>query len=434
MNALLIRAEDKNRFERRSPLVPADAQRLIEETGATVYVERSEKRFFGESDYRAAGATPVDDMTPGDVIVGVKEIPEEKIIDGKTYIFFSHTIKGQKSGMPLLKRFISGGSTLIDYEKITGDDGRRLIYFGRYAGDAGAIDILALMGEYWRHQGIKTPLSSVKTAMNYESVADAKRYIAKVGDKIRKEGFPASLSPFVIGVLGYGNVSSGAQQILDCLPVKRIDPAALENLSKGGGWDRHTVYLTVFREEDMVERRDGGVFDLSDYYENPENYASRFERYLPFLTLLVNAVYWEKRYPRFVTWDSLSRLFTKECCPKLAGIADITCDTNGSVECNVRSTDSGSPAYRCDPRTKTVSDGHRGDGIVVLAVDNLPAELPCDSSTFFSGQFKALLPNILSADFSKPLEETGLSPEVKRAVIVHRGELTPSYSYLKEHL
>ena len=145
MNSLLIRAEDKNIWEKRAAIVPDDLQLILEETGAEAYIEKSEKRFFTGASYEAAGAKACEGMEQGDVIFGVKEIPEEKILDDKTYIFFSHTIKGQSSGMPLLKKIMAANATLIDYEKITDDKNRRLIYFGRYAGDAGAIDILHLM-------------------------------------------------------------------------------------------------------------------------------------------------------------------------------------------------------------------------------------------------------------------------------------------------
>ena len=146
------------------------------------------------------------------------------------------------------------------------------------------------------------------------------------------------------------------------------------------------------------------------------------------------SVYWEPRYPRFVTWKGLKRLFEKNPTPKLWGIADITCDTHGSVECNVGSTDSDMPAYQVDPRTRQVRDGHTGEGIVVLAVDNLPCELPHDASTFFSEQLAPLVPNILEADYGTSLESSGLCPEVQRAVIVYNGRLTPDYAYLEKYL
>lgn len=433
MRTLLIRAEDKNRWERRTALVPADLKKIREKTDARAYVQVSDKRCFNPQAYMEAGAQICHNEGSGDVIFGVKEIPVEKIQAGKVYLFFSHTIKGQKHNMPLLQKIIASGSTLIDYERVTDREGRRILYFGRYAGDAGAIDILSLMGEYWEARGLKTPLKAVRRAHQYTSVADAQRHLKTVGKTIAEQGFPAELTPFTVGILGYGNVSQGAQQILDCLPTERVATGEIEAV-RGGEADSKRLYLTVFKEADLVEREDGNPFDLQEYYSQPELYQSRFEPYLAHYRILINAVYWESRYPRFITWDGLRRLFEKEREPLLAGIADITCDTHGSVECNVHTTDSDRPAYRVNPLTREVSDVHIGDGIVVLAVDNLPCELPRDSSTFFSHQLAPLVAGILAAKYDRPLEKSGLSPEVRKAVIVYRGKLTPDYAYLQEHL
>lgn len=435
MKKLLIRAEDKNRWERRAPIVPADLAQILRETGAPAFVEKSDKRFFDERKYIDAGAAGCRGMHEGDVIFGVKEIPIEKILDNKVYLFFSHTIKGQKDNMPLLQRIIDSGSTLIDYEKITDADGRRLIYFGPYAGDAGTLDILSLMGEHWAARGIDTPFAAVRRAHQYESVQTAREHLSEIGRIIRREGLPAQLVPFTIGILGYGNVSKGAQQIVDCLPTRRIAPEELNAFSSQGRGDRHTVYLTVFREQDLVRPIDAkSAFDLQEYFNRPERYESRFDQFLPNLTLMINAVYWEKRYPRFVTWKALKRLAGASPAPKLSGIADITCDTGGSVECNVKSTDSDNPAYRLDPGSGTIRDGHLGEGIVLLAVDNLPCELPYDSSSFFSNQLKPFVPNLLAADYGSSLETSGLFPEIQRATIVYRGRLTDGYKYLEAHL
>ena len=435
MKKLLIRAEDKNRWERRAPIVPADLAAIVNESGAQAFVESSDKRFFGEDQYVATGATTCRGMADGDVILGVKEIPIEKILDNKTYLFFSHTIKGQKDNMPLLQRILDGSATLIDYEKIVDENGRRLIYFGPYAGDAGAIDILALMGEHWADQGIDTPFADVRRAHQYDSVAAAREHLADIGRIIREKDLPEQLCPFTIGILGYGNVSGGAQQIFDCLPVQRIPADEVNAFVSDGRGDRHTVYVTVFKEQDLVKPVDAeAAFDLQEYFDHPERYESRFEQFLPSFTLLVNAVYWEKRYPRFVTWEGLQRLAEAGPAVKLNGIADITCDTHGSIECNVKSTDSDMPAYRVNPAAGTTSDGHLGDGIVLLAVDNLPCELPNDSSTFFSNQLKPFVPGLLKADYDSSLESSGLPEEIKKAVIVYNGKLTPNYEYLKAYL
>jgi alpha-aminoadipic semialdehyde synthase len=435
MKTLLIRAEDKNRWERRAPLVPEDLRKTINDTGTRAFVEKSDIRVFAEDQYAAAGAGSCVGMADGDVILGIKEIPVEKILDNKIYVFFSHTVKGQEANMPLLKRIIDSGSTLIDYERITDAAGRRLIYFGPYAGDAGAIDILSLMGEHWADKGLDTPFAKVRRAHQYESVKAAREHLGKIGGRIQKDGLPRQLCPFTIGILGYGNVSVGAQQIFDCLPNERIAADAINDWVRRDQGNRHSVYLTVFKEQDLVRpKAEQNAFDLQEYYDHPELYESRFDRFLPSFTLLVNAVYWEKRYPRFVTWAGLKRLAESTPTTKLSGIADISCDTHGSVECNVKTTDSDVPAYRVDPATGTISDGHLGDGIVLLAVDNLPCELPVDASSFFSKQLSPYVPGLLAADYHRSLDASGLQPEIQKAVIVYNGQLTPNYEYLNRYL
>jgi alpha-aminoadipic semialdehyde synthase len=366
--------------------------------------------------------------------VGIKEIPVEKILPGRIYFIFSHTIKGQTGNMPMLKRFMAGGSTLIDYEKITDQRQNRLVYFGNYAGHAGAIDILWLTGQNWQYRGFSTPLARCRQAMDYHCIKVAHQSLEKTAEIIERQGFPESLSPVVIGITGYGHVSQGAQEIFDSLGAVRITPEELPALVTGRDGDPHKIYMTIFREEHLVERRTGRPFNLQDYYEHPENYLSRFSRYLPYLSILVNAIYWEKRYPRFVTWDDLKALYDQQGTPKLSAIADITCDLNGSIECNVKTADPGNPAYLCDGRNRTITDSCRGEGVVLLAVDNLPAEIPHDASVFFSQQLKKLVPNILAADYQAPLSQSGLCPEIRKAVIVYQGKLTPAYQYLEQFL
>ena len=434
MNSILIRAEDKNQWERRAPLTPADLNEVLTATKAQAYLQRSDKRLFPAEYYTATGAELSDNMEPGDVILGIKEIPQEKLLDARTYLFFSHTIKGQPGNMPMLKRIMDGSSTLIDYERVVDQQGRRLIYFGNYAGDAGAIDILWLMGQYWLDKGIKSPFTEYKQAVHYDGVKEAKAHLTEIGARIKNEGLPEPITPLVLGVLGYGNVSRGAQQVLECLPIERIEPDDLTGLIENKTGDRHKVYMVVFKEQDLVQNKHQQPFDLQDYYDHPENYESRFDQYLGYISILVNAIYWDSRYPRFVTWDALKRLSQSPAGLRLQGIADITCDIAGSIECNVKSTDPGTPAYLCDPQTKQVVDGYRGEGIVVLAVDNLPAEIPQDASTFFSNQLKKFVPSLINADFSKSLPDSRLDIELQRAVIVYRGELTPDYQYLKQHI
>ncbi|MBW2369771.1 MAG: hypothetical protein JRH15_18015 [Deltaproteobacteria bacterium] len=207
----------------------------------------------------------------------------------------------------------------------------------------------------------------------------------------------------------------GAQKIFKCLPVEEIQPDRLSTLPSAGNGNRHTLYLSVFHEAHLVENIQGKPFVLDEYYRSPELFQSKFQSYLPHISILVNAVYWEKRYPKFVTWDGLKALGKESGTRKLQAIADITCDIEGSFECNVKATDSGMPAYRIQPDTRAIEDGHIGDGIVLLAVDNLPSELPKDASVFFSHQLLPLVPGILSARYDATLDSARFPPEVKKA-------------------
>lgn len=433
MKKLLIRAEDKNIWERRAPLTPDDVEDIIKGTGCDVYIEKSEKRFFNEVDYLNAGAQITKGMETGEVILGVKEIPVNKILNNKVYAFFSHTIKRQKENMLMLKKIMESNSTLIDYEKITDNQGRRQVYFGNIAGDAGTINIFWLMGQYWQNMGIETPFAECKQALEYYSVEKAREHFKQIGEKIKQNGLPVSLNPLVVAVLGYGNVSKGAQSILECLPIIEVKPSELETLG-ANKTNPNQVYMAIFKEDDLVKTITGKQFNLLEYYNEPDTYVSNFNQYLPNISIIINATFWDQRYPRFVTWKSLEELYKIQPKIKLQGIADITCDVNGSIECNVKTTDSGTPAYLVDPITKRIHMGHKGAGIVLLAVDNLPAELPNDASAFFSGQLKKYIVNILEADYSSNLDQSGLHEDVKKAVIVYNGELTSDYKYLEESL
>jgi len=434
MKSLLIRAEDKNIWERRSTLVPSDLQEIHKKIQIKSFIEKSDKRYYPEQSFNAVGSESCRGMDQADIIFGVKEIPIEKILDKKVYLYFSHTIKGQQENMPMLQRIMDCSSTLIDYEKITDAQGRRMVFFGPYAGDAGAIDILWLLGEHWQDAGINTPFSDVKQALHYDSVKDAKEKISRIGQQLKQNSFPEAIGPVIIGILGYGNVSKGAQHIFECFPHEYVEPEDIISFVESGKAENNKIYLTVFKEEHLVKHKQDQVFQLQDYYDHPENYQAQFKQYLLYMTILVNATYWETRYPKFVTWDDLHALFSEQAQPKLCAISDITCDVNGSVECNTKSTDSGMPAYRVLPLKRTTEDGHKGQGIVFLAVDNLPAELPKDASEFFSKHLAPFVPGIMTADFDKPLAESGLPDEIKRAAIVYNGKLSDDYKYLKEFL
>lgn len=428
-----IRREDKNIWERRAPLIPEQVGSLIGTHNISFAVERSPIRVFNDAEYEEVGAELLDSVANCPLILGVKEMPLGFFRPGGTYVFFSHVIKGQPHNMPMLRRLLELGCTLIDYEKMTDDSGRRLVFFGRFAGMAGITDTIAGLGIRLRQFGWDTPFQHCRTAHEYGRVELARAALAEIGRAIAARGLPRELSPLVIGVTGYGHVAQGVWEMLDALNAVTVNPDELPALVADGSPDR--IYRTMFREEHLVTPVDPDhSFNLSEYYSQPERYRARFEEYLPWLSALANCIYWDPRYPRLVTRDWLHRAFTQEPPPRLKVIGDISCDVNGSIEATVRTTDPGQPFFTYNPATAGVSDGIAGPGIVIMAVDNLPCEFPFDSSREFGQALMPFVPPLAHADFRLPLDRLDLPGPLRRAVIVHQGRLTPAYAYIEEYL
>ncbi len=429
-----VRREDKSRWERRVPITPAVAKELREHHGIQIHVQPSPIRAFSEVEFEAAGALVQEDLAACPVVFAVKEIPLAFFRPGQAYVFFSHVIKGQSHNMPMLRRMLELGCTLIDYEKVADERGRRLIFFGWYAGLAGAVETLWALGQRLAGEGIPTPLAELRHAYEYHDAAEAKRAIAHAGQEIAAQGLPPQIAPLVIGVTGYGNVASGAWEVLNLLPLAKVTPDDLADISGGPDASRFVIYATTFREEHLVTpRADQERFDCQRYYDCPEGYEPIFDRYLPHLTALINGIYWDTRYPRLITKAHLRELFGQGQ-PRLRVLGDISCDIEGSIECTVKATEPGEPVFVYHPATGEITDGLAGEGVVVMAVDILPSELPRDASENFGAVLKAYIPAIAAADYSAPFDELALPPEIKRAVIVHRGELTPAYRYLSQYL
>ena len=430
-----LRREDKNPWERRVPLIPTHVRGLIHNQSLGVLVQTSPNRIFPDTDYKREGAQIVETLESCPIIFAVKEIPLDFFEKGKTYIFFSHTIKGQSSNMPMLQKILDFECTLIDYERIVDENGMRLVFFGEQAGQAGMIDTLWAYGQRLNHLGIETPFSSIEQAYKYPSLVAAKEEISRVGWTIKNEGLDLSEEPFICGFAGYGRVSQGAQEIFDLLPFEEISPEEIEDLITSKNYSSSTLYKVVFKEEQMVEPISSDFpFELQDYYDNPQNYRSVFEKYLPDLSILVNCIYWAPQYPRFVTKSFLKELWKQGTSPKLKVIGDITCDVEGSVECTVRATSPDIPVFVYDPIKEDAKDGYEGRGVVVMAVDNLPAEISLESSIFFSHSLLPLIKGITDADFSCDFESSRLPDPIKKATIVFRGKFTPDYEYMRDLL
>ncbi len=433
-NIIGLRREDKNKWERRVPLTPAHVEQLRREHGLEFVAQPSPIRVLANADYAAAGAAVQEDLLAAGVILAVKEIPVDLLLPNKTYLFFSHTIKGQSYNMPLLQKLLDLNCQLIDYERIVDEHNRRLIFFGRHAGLAGMIDTLYSLGQRLAAEGIDTPFSAIKLTFEYGSLPAAQKAIREVGRKIAENGLPAQLTPLVIGVAGYGNVSRGAQEILELLPTRQITPAELLTLTTQAEVERNVIYKVVFKEADTVEPAEGQPFDLPEFFQHPERYRSQFEQYLPHLSVLVNCIYWDTPYPRLLTTATARQLFGGNTPAKLRVIGDISCDIEGGIEITRQSTHLDDPTFVWHPATDTTSPGVAGPGPVIMAVDNLPCELPIEASTDFGNALLPLLPALAAADFSADFEAVNLPPELKRATIVYQGQLTPAYQYLSKFL
>ncbi len=430
-----IRREDKNPWERRVPLIPVHARELMRDLPVEIWIQPSSIRVFADEDYRREGAKVSEDLSPCSIILAVKEIPLDFFQDEKVYVFFSHTIKGQSHNMPMLKRMMDRRSTLIDYERIVDEKGRRLVFFGRQAGQAGMTDTLWALGQRLKAEGIENSFSSIHKTIDYASLVEAQESIKKVGWEIYNHGLDSSLVPLIFGFAGYGHVSQGAQEIFDLLPFEEIEPSRLSEFFKKKNYSDRRIYKTVFKEQDMVKPKAAEEkFDLQDYYDHPEKYKPVLEKSIPYLTVFVNAIFWSPRYPRFVTKKFLKKLYSGEETPRLRVIGDISCDINGGVECTLKCTNPSDPVFTYDVREDEAKEGFAGRGPVVMAVDNLPAEISLESSVFFSQTLKPFISALASADFSRDFAHCLLPLPLKKAVILFRGEFAPDYEYMRNFI
>ena len=413
MTHLGIRREDKNKWERRAPLTPAHVSELISEHKTSIAVQPSPDRIFADEDYKAAGAEIREDLGDCGVILCVKEIPPHLLLPTKPYFCFPHVTKGQLQNMPLLRRILELKCTLIDYERIIDRFGRRLIFFGRHAGYAGMIDALWALGLRLLAEGTETAFAGVRPSHCYATVEEATDFITdKVGRRIRDQSVCPALHPLVCGFTGGGNVAHGAQAIFDRLPMVEVDPEDLPQLERDKSLSRRAVYKVVFRRH----RR------------------ANFERYLPYLTILVNGIYWEPGQTRLVTREDLRSIWSNSPRPRLRVIADITCDVGGSIEATVQSTNPDDPVYVYEPESGSIRNGVEGRGPVVLAVDNLPAEFPRNASEHFGDSLFPFLDSVAKADYGVLFRYLTLPAGVLSGVITHAGELAPQYRHLQKYL
>ncbi|PSS02071.1 Saccharopine dehydrogenase, partial [Actinidia chinensis var. chinensis] len=427
-----------NKWERRVPLTPSHCARLLHsvrgETGvARIIVQPSTKRIHHDALYEDVGCEISDDLSECGLILGIKQPKLEMILPDRAYAFFSHTHKAQKENMPLLDKILAERASLFDYELIVGDNGKRLLAFGKFAGRAGLIDFLCGLGQRYLNLGFSTPFLSLGASYMYPSLAAAKAAVISVGEEIATFGLPSGISPLVFVFTGSGNVSLGAQEIFKLLPHSFIDPSRLPELfgtarnSRSSRTSKRVfqVYGCVVTCQDMVEPKDPTKpFDKADYYAHPEHYRPIFhEKIAPYASVIVNCMYWEKRFPRLLTTKQLQELMRKGC--PLVGISDITCDIGGSIEFINQCTLIDSLFFRYDPSNNSYHHDMDGNGLICLAVDILPTEFAKEASQHFGDILSQFIGRLASI---RDIEE--LPAHLRRACIAHGGALTTLYEYI----
>ncbi|ORY48201.1 hypothetical protein BCR33DRAFT_757622 [Rhizoclosmatium globosum] len=387
-----IRREDKNQWERRVPLLPDHVERLVQDLGATVLVQPSMKRVVPDDKFEEAGAVLQEDLSSADIIVGVKEVPINDLIPDKTYLFFSHTYKGQKYNMPMLKAIMDKKIRLIDYELMK--TRKESVCF---------LDGLNGLGHKLLSQGYGSPFLACGLSYMYRCLADARLDLVRTGQVIMDDGLPRQFGPMVFVFTGNGNVTKGALKMFKCLPHEWVKPQDLPALLANKDYDNKKVYGVRVDMQDYIVRKDGGAFSRQEYLSNPELYESVFhERIAPYASFISNGIFWDERYPRLLTKEQAKELAVQGRL-RLLQLADISCDIGGSFEFMSHSTTIDSPFFTYDPFTGKHQTGIHAKGISVMSIDNLPTEMPLEASEYFGDALFNQVKHLVQGNFEHPV-------------------------------
>jgi alanine dehydrogenase len=395
--------------ENRTPLVPSQISNLLDKlSNLKIIVQPSKNRCFKEEDYLKAGAEITDDLSNTDIILGVKEVEISKLFENKTYLFFSHTSKVRQYinkatqdkaiiyKKELLREVIKKNVTLIDYENIRSISGEayRYLGFGRFAGIVGCYNTLNL---YLKLQN-KRLLPRAFEINSYE----------KIKELISNQTF----NRLKILQTGRGNVAKGSMEVLKLANIKQI--SIKDYLNKK--YDE-AVFCNISTRE-YIERIDGKNFSYQDLFLNPHEYRSKIKNFLFDTDVLICGHYWDLRFPKFFSSNQINEF------KNLKIVGDITCDINGAIPTTIRSTSIAKPYYSIDINSmKEINLGNKG--IAVMAVDNLPSELPRDSSEEFGDNLiSEVLPYLIDKDDGR----------INRATTASNGKFCSPFNYLKEFI
>ncbi|WP_276390424.1 NAD(P)-dependent oxidoreductase [Eudoraea chungangensis] len=390
--------ERKNPPDRRVVLSPNACQKVLSEhKGASIVVEESDIRIFADQEYQNAGIPLTTEIGSADVLLGVKEVPIDALISDKKYFFFSHTIKKQPYNRDLLRAVLEKNISLYDHEVITNSSGNRLVAFGRYAGIVGAYNGI-------RALGIKEYIFDIPKAKDQK---DTKALINTLKS--------LTLPNIKVLITGKGRVGNGAREILVGMQMREVD---VDSFLK------EEFEEAVFCQIDVLDynkRKDGSILGDNDFFTHPEAYISDFRRFAKVTDLYMAGHFYGEGAPFiFTREDAKAKDFN------IKVVADISCDIDGPVASTLRASTIEDPIYGYDPTTETEVEYQRETAIAVMAVDNLPAEIPRDASEGFGQAFvDYVIPAFFNGDKDGILE---------RAQMTNGGKLTPRFAYLQDYV
>ncbi len=392
--------EGKVPHDKRVPLTPEQILTVkASYPELEIVVQTSPIRCFDDNWYQRIGVEVVDSLEDCDLIMGVKEVNIQDLVPNKRFMFFSHTCKLQPYNQPLLKAILDKKIQLIDYEVLKDENRKRLIGFGRYAGIVGCYNAFLTYG-------LKTGVYDLTPAHVCED-----RHL--VEEELQKVVLPKNAR---IVLTGFGRVGNGAREIVTHLGVREVTPEAFLN-SK---FDEPV--FTHLDTGDYFARKEDGGFDKTEFYNHPEKYTSILHKYMTETIMYIPCHYWSSKSP-FV----LDKNAILNHCPQLQVVADVSCDIDGPIGCTVRPSTIADPIYGYDPKTGKETDWKQEGTIAVMAVDNLPCELPRDASRDFGNEMiKNILPALLGED---PTDIIGRGSETDL-----NGKLTTHFDYLTDYV
>ncbi|MGC1243049.1 MAG: NAD(P)-dependent oxidoreductase [Chryseosolibacter sp.] len=394
----LIR-EGKIPPDKRVAFTPLQAQEIQQRfKGVDIICQQSDVRAFRDEEYTELGIKVSADVTACDILLGIKEVPITNLIPDKTYLFFSHTLKKQPYNKQLLQEILKKRIMLIDYEALKDRLGNRLVAFGRYAGIVGAYNAL------WTY-GKRFDLFSLRRAFECYDINDLKRELRKV-----------QLPPIKIILTGAGRVAKGSMETLDTANIRKVK--AQDFLEQTF---TEPVYVQL-SSGDYHKRKEGGSFNRDEFHKYPERYDTNFRAFAAVADMLIAGAYWNPKAPvLFTPQDMNSHSF------KIKIVADITCDINGSIPSTKKASTIVDPVYDYDPYTDSIQPPLSDDKFVtVMAIDNLPCELPRSASEEFG---RDLIDRILPALIGNDNEEV-----IRRATLTQDGKLTEPFRYLEDYV